>query len=212
MVLKIVEVQSQSIGSQSAIEGSGVLEIMPDGFGFLRSSNYNYFQSPADIYVSPSQIKKFLLRTGDTVSGQIRQPKEGERYYALLKVDTVNNIDASLIRDRVLFDDLTPIYPKERLNLERYSSEYSTRIMDLLSPIGKGQRGLIVSPPKAGKTILLQQIANAIAMNHPEVILIVIPNLLISSAILIKLSKATFLSLELCAAYPPYTSTKSSGT
>ena len=174
LVLKIVEVQSQSIGSQSAIEGSGVLEIMPDGFGFLRSSNYNYFQSPADIYVSPSQIKKFLLRTGDTVSGQIRQPKEGERYYALLKVDTVNNIDASLIRDRVLFDDLTPIYPKERLNLERYSSEYSTRIMDLLSPIGKGQRGLIVSPPKAGKTILLQQIANAIAMNHPEVILIVL--------------------------------------
>ena len=174
LVLKIVEVQSQSIGSQSAIEGSGVLEIMPDGFGFLRSSNYNYFQSPADIYVSPSQIKKFLLRTGDTVSGQIRQPKEGERYYALLKVDTVNNIDASLVRDRVLFDDLTPIYPKERLNLERYSSEYSTRIMDLLSPIGKGQRGLIVSPPKAGKTILLQQIANAIAMNHPEVILIVL--------------------------------------
>ena len=176
LILKIVEARSQTDENkpESIIKNDGVLEIMPDGFGFLRSSDYNYFQSSADIYVSPSQIKKFLLRTGDTVSGQVRQPKDGERYYALLKVDSVNYCDANTIRDRVLFDNLTPIFPNERFNLETNSSNYSTRIVNLLSPIGKGQRGLIVSPPKSGKTVLLQQIANAISLNHPEVKLIVL--------------------------------------
>ncbi len=179
LILKIVEVQTQkqakSAHNEGIIKNSGVLEVLPDGYGFLRSTDYNYLPSPDDIYVSPSQIKKFLLRTGDYVSGQVRMPKEGERFYALLKVDSVNHCLPDEVRDRVLFDNLTPIFPNERLNLETGStSDLSTRIVNMLSPIGKGQRGLIVSPPKSGKTILLQQIANAIATNHPEVTLIVL--------------------------------------
>src|SRR5690606_86765 len=145
------------------------LEVLPDGYGFLRSADYNYLPSPDDIYVSPSQIKKFLLRTGDTVSGQVRPPKEGERFFALLKVEEVNFASPDTIRERTLFDNLTPLYPEEKFNLETVPSEYSMRIMDLFTPIGKGQRGLIVSPPKSGKTILLQTLANSIARNHPEV-------------------------------------------
>ncbi|MGI6369505.1 MAG: transcription termination factor Rho [Ignavibacteria bacterium] len=176
LILKIVEVQSKAAVNdlEGIITNNGVLEVLPDGYGFLRSTDYNYLPSPDDIYVSPSQIKKFLLRTGDTVSGQVRQPKEGERFYALLKVDSVNHCDPNTIRDRVLFDNLTPIFPNERLNLESNPNEYSTRIVNMLSPIGKGQRGLIVSPPKSGKTVLLQQIANAISANHPEVTLIIL--------------------------------------
>lgn len=176
LILKIVEVQSKAAVNdlEGIITNNGVLEVLQDGYGFLRSTDYNYLPSPDDIYVSPSQIKKFLLRTGDTVSGQVRQPKEGERFYALLKVDSVNHCDPNTIRDRVLFDNLTPIFPNERLNLESNPNEYSTRIVNMLSPIGKGQRGLIVSPPKSGKTVLLQQIANAISANHPEVTLIIL--------------------------------------
>jgi len=152
----------------------GVLEVLPDGYGFLRSSDYNYLPSPDDIYVSPSQIKKFALRTGDTVSGQVRPPKEGERFFALLRVEAVNGIDPEKIRERTLFDNLTPVYPSKRFNLETTPGELSTRIINLIAPIGKGQRGLIVSPPKAGKTILLQKVANAIIRNHPETHLIIL--------------------------------------
>ena len=151
-----------------------MLEVLPDGYGFLRSSDYNYLPSPDDIYVSPSQIKKFSLRTGDTISGQVRPPKEGERFFALLKVEAVNYEEPDKIRERSLFDNLTPLYPNERFMLEVAPNELSMRIMDLLTPIGKGNRGLIVSPPKAGKTILLQKIANSISQNHPDVILIVL--------------------------------------
>jgi transcription termination factor Rho len=150
------------------------LEVLPDGYGFLRSVDYNYLPSPDDIYVSPSQIKKFVLRTGDTVRGQVRPPKEAERFYALLKVETVNYLPPEAIRERTLFDNLTPLYPNERVNVEGGPSEYSMRIVNMLCPIGKGQRGLIVSPPKSGKTILLQQIANSITRNHPEIKLIVL--------------------------------------
>ena len=150
------------------------LETLPDGYGFLRSADYNYLPSPDDIYVSPSQIKKFNLRTGDTVSCQVRPPKEGERFFALLRVEAVNDENPEAIRDRVLFDNLTPLYPNQRIKLETVPGEYSMRIMDLLCPIGKGQRGMIVSPPKAGKTVLLQKIANSILRNHPEVTLIVL--------------------------------------
>ncbi|MCS6808363.1 MAG: transcription termination factor Rho [Bacteroidota bacterium] len=152
----------------------GVLEVLPDAYGFLRSPHYNYLPSPDDIYVSPSQIKRFGLRTGDTVTGQVRPPKEGERFFALLKVDRVNYVDPEVMRDRTIFDNLTPIYPQKRLRLETTPGEIDMRIVDLLSPIGKGQRGLIVSPPKSGKTILLQKIANSITRNHPEVKLIVL--------------------------------------
>ncbi|MCX7877696.1 MAG: transcription termination factor Rho [Ignavibacteria bacterium] len=152
----------------------GVLDVLPDGYGFLRSADYNYLSSPDDVYVSPSQIKKFALRTGDTISGQVRPPKEGERFFALLRVDEVNGMSPEKTRERILFDNLTPLYANERLNLEAGPSEYATRIMNLFTPIGKGNRGMIVSPPKAGKTILLQQIANAISKNHPEVELIVL--------------------------------------
>jgi len=151
-----------------------VLEVLPDGYGVLRSSDYNYLPSPDDIYVSPSQIKKFSLRTGDFVSGQVRPPKEGERFFALLRVEAVNGQDPEAIRERTLFDNLTPVYPTRRINLESVPGEYSMRIMDLLSPIGKGQRGLIVSPPKSGKTILLQKIANSITRNHPEIKLLIL--------------------------------------
>jgi transcription termination factor Rho len=154
--------------------GEGVLEILQEGFGFLRSSNYNYLPCPDDIYVSPSQIRKFDLRTGDTVSGQIRPPKEGEKYFALLKVEAVNFENPEKVKDTTLFDNLTPVYPHERFLLETQQDEVSMRVMDLLAPIGKGQRGLIVAQPYSGKTVLLQKIANAITTNHPETIMIVL--------------------------------------
>jgi transcription termination factor Rho len=171
LIFKILEAQSQKDGMSFS---KGVLEVLPDGYGFLRAADYNYLPSPDDIYVSPSQIKKFALRTGDTISGQVRPPKEGERFFALLKVEAVNYDGPEKIRERTLFDNLTPLYPNERLLLEVAPNDLSTRIMDLLTPIGKGNRGLIVSPPKSGKTILLQKIANSISTNHPEVILIVL--------------------------------------
>jgi len=171
LIFRILEAQTEKDGLTFS---KGVLEVLPDGYGFLRSVDYNYLPSPDDIYVSPSQIKKFNLRTGDTVSGQVRPPKEGERFFALLRVEAVNDEHPDAIRDRVLFDNLTPLYPNNRLKLETAPGEYSMRIMDLLSPLGKGQRGMIVSPPKAGKTILLQKIANSILRNHPEVYLIVL--------------------------------------
>lgn len=157
-----------------AIENEGVLEIMQDGYGFLRSSDYNYLASPDDIYVSPSQIKLFGLKTGDIVNGQIRPPKDGEKYFALLRVGTVNGKTTEEIRDRVPFEYLTPLFPDEKLNLSSKSNNYSTRIMDMFAPIGKGQRGMIVAQPKTGKTVLLQNIANAIAENHPEVYLMIL--------------------------------------
>ncbi len=156
------------------ISGEGVLEMMPDGYGFLRSSDYNYLSSPDDVYVSPSQIKLFGLKTGDTVSGSVRPPKEGEKYFALLKVDAINGKRPDEVRDRVPFEYLTPLFPYEKLNLYTTASSYSTRIMDLFTPIGKGQRGLIVAQPKVGKTMLLKEVANAIAANHPECYLIVV--------------------------------------
>ncbi len=154
--------------------GEGVLEMMPDGYGFLRSSDYNYLSSPDDIYVSPSQIKLFGLKTGDTVYGSVRPPKEGEKYFALLKVETINGKSPEEVRDRVPFDYLTPLFPFEKLNLTTKSDNYSTRIMDLFTPIGKGQRGLIVAQPKTGKTMLLKELANAIAENHPECYLMIV--------------------------------------
>jgi len=156
------------------IIGEGVLEMMPDGYGFLRSSDYNYLSSPDDVYVSPSQIKLFGLKTGDTVYGAVRPPKEGEKYFALLKVDTINGRKPEEVRDRVPFDYLTPLFPYERLNLSTTPNVYSTRLMDLFSPIGKGQRGLIVAQPKVGKTVLLKEVANAIATNHPECYLMIV--------------------------------------
>jgi transcription termination factor Rho len=171
LIFEILKAQVEQNGS---IYGEGVMEILPDGFGFLRSPDYNYLPGPDDIYVSPSQIRRFNLRTGDTVTGQIRPPKEGERYFALLKVETVNMQDPEDAKGKILFDNLTPIYPDERLKLESDPKDYSTRIMDILTPIGKGQRGLIVAPPRTGKTMLLQSIARAIAKNHPEVWLIVL--------------------------------------
>ncbi len=159
---------------EGVISGEGVLEMMPDGYGFLRSSDYMYLSSPDDIYVSPSQIKLFGLKTGDTVFGSIRPPKEGEKYFALLKVETINGRKPEEVRDRVPFDYLTPLFPEEKLDLFMKADNYSTRIIDLFTPIGKGQRGLIVSQPKTGKTWLLKDVANAIAANHPEVYLIVL--------------------------------------
>ena len=163
-----------SVESDAIIEGEGVLEMMPDGYGFLRSSDYSYLSSPDDIYVSPSQIKLFGLKTGDTVKGYIRPPKSGEKYFALLKVDTLNGRSPEEVRDRVSFDYLTPLFPHEKLNLFTTPSNLTTRIIDLFTPIGKGQRGMIVSQPKTGKTTILKEIANAIAKNHPEVYLIVL--------------------------------------
>ncbi|MBC8146087.1 MAG: transcription termination factor Rho, partial [bacterium] len=178
LIFKILEAQSQLQRQEGRDDGinfsEGVLEVLPDGYGFLRSPGYNYLPSPDDIYVSPSQIKKFGLRTGDTVAGQVRSPKEGERFFALLKVEQVNYRSPEIMRDRTIFDNLTPLYANEKLNLETTPGEYAMRIMDLLTPIGKGQRGLIVSPPKSGKTVLLQKLANSIARNHPEVRLIVL--------------------------------------
>jgi len=156
------------------LRAEGVLEILPEGYGFLRSQDYNYLYGPDDIYVSPSQIKRFDLRTGDTILGQVRPPKEGERYLALLKVETINSLDPEETKHRASFDNLRPRYPEERLRLEHEGGSLASRVIDLIAPIGKGQRGLIVSPPKAGKTTILQQIANSISANHPEVHLIVL--------------------------------------
>lgn len=166
--------QQFNIEFDGVIIGEGVLEMMPDGYGFLRSSDYNYLSSPDDIYVSPSQIKLFGLKTGDTVYGSVRPPKEGEKYFALLKVDTINGKKPEDVRDRVPFDYLTPLFPFEKLNLFTSPTNYSTRIVDLFTPIGKGQRGLIVAQPKVGKTVLLKEVANAIAANHPDVYLMVV--------------------------------------
>ncbi len=171
LIFAILQAQAEKEG---LIYGEGVLEILPDGFGFLRAPDYNYLPGPDDIYVSPSQIRRFNLRTGDTVSGQIRPPKEAERYFALLKVEALNYEDPDAVRDKSLFDNLTPLYPEERLVLEYDAKNYSTRVLDLLTPIGKGQRGLIVAPPRTGKTMMLQSVANAITRNHKEVILIVL--------------------------------------
>jgi transcription termination factor Rho len=171
LIFQILKAKTEKEG---LIFGSGVLEILQDGFGFLRSPNYNYLPSPDDIYISPSQIRKFGLRTGDIVSGQVRPPKEGERYFALLKVEAVNFENPERAKDKILFDNLTPLYPNERFVLETRSNEVSTRVMDLLTPIGKGQRGLIVAPPYSGKTIILQKVTNAITTNFPEAIPIVL--------------------------------------
>jgi transcription termination factor Rho len=171
LIFKILQAKTEKEG---LIFGEGVLEILPDGFGFLRSPDYNYLPGPDDIYVSPSQIRRFNLRTGDTVSGQIRPPKEGERYFALLKVEAVNFGNPDDTKDKTLFDNLTPLYPNERFMLESNPKEPSMRIMDLLTPVGKGQRGMIVAPPYSGKTVLLQKFANSITTNYPEAVLIVL--------------------------------------
>uniref|UniRef100_A0A832EKH6 Transcription termination factor Rho n=1 Tax=Desulfacinum infernum TaxID=35837 RepID=A0A832EKH6_9BACT len=171
LIFAILQAQAEMSG---LIYGEGVLEILPDGFGFLRTQDYNYLPGPDDIYVSPSQIRRFNLRTGDTISGQIRPPKDNERYFALLKVEAVNFEEPDVAKEKILFDNLTPIYPDRRINLETTSDNYSTRVMDLLTPVGFGQRGLIVAPPRTGKTMLLQNIANAIAKNHRDAYLIVL--------------------------------------
>ena len=171
LIFAILEAQADSDGQ---IYGSGVLETLPDGFGFLRAPDYNYLPGPDDIYVSPAQIRRFGLRTGDTVDGQIRPPKEGERYFALLKVNEINFEPTDIQKERILFDNLTPLYPERRFKLETKPESYSMRIIDLMCPIGMGQRSLIVAPPRTGKTILMQEIANAITTNHPDVVLIVL--------------------------------------
>src|SRR6266704_665450 len=171
LIFQILKAQTEQSG---LIFSEGVLECLPEGFGFLRAPDYNYLPGPDDIYVSPSQIRKFDLRTGDTVSGQIRPPKDGERYFALIKVEAVNFEHPDAAKDKIFFDNLTPLYPHEALKLETSGDNLSGRVMDMLAPIGKGQRGLIVSPPRTGKTMLLQSIANSISKNHPEVYLIVL--------------------------------------
>ncbi len=171
LIFKILQTQAEKSG---LIFSEGVLECLPDGFGFLRAPEYNYLPGPDDVYVSPSQIRRFDLRTGDTISGQIRPPKEGERYFALIKVDAINFEPPEEARNKIFFDNLTPLYPNERMKLETVRDNFSGRVMDLLTPVGKGQRGLIVSPPRTGKTMLLQSIANSITANHPEVSLIVL--------------------------------------
>ena len=171
LIFKILQTQAEKSG---LIFSEGVLECLPDGFGFLRAPEYNYLPGPDDVYVSPSQIRRFDLRTGDTISGQIRPPKEGERYFALIKVDAINFEPPEEARNKIFFDNLTPLYPNERMKLETIKENCSGRVMDLLTPVGKGQRGLIVSPPRTGKTMLLQSIANSITANHPEISLIVL--------------------------------------
>ncbi|PYV84809.1 MAG: transcription termination factor Rho [Acidobacteria bacterium] len=171
LIFKILQAQSEKEGH---IFAEGVLEILPDGYGFLRSPDYNYLPGPDDIYVSPSQIRKFDLKTGDTISGQVRPPHEGEKYFALVKIEAVNFESPEEARNKILFDNLTPLYPQERIKLETVRENISARVMDLLTPLGKGQRGLIVSPPRAGKTMLLQNVANSITTNHPEVVLMVL--------------------------------------
>ncbi len=170
----IFKIEQSLLDSDTVLRGEGVLEILPEGYGFLRSQDWNYLYGPDDIYVSPSQIKRFDLRTGDTILGQVRPPKEGERYLALLKVEKVNFDDPDKAKHRIAFDNLRPRYPERRVRLERKDADLSMRVMDLLTPIGFGQRGLIVSPPKAGKTILLQKVANSISENHPDAVLIVL--------------------------------------
>src|SRR5579884_3481832 len=171
LIFKILQAQTEKSG---LIFSEGVLECLPDGFGFLRAPDYNYLPGPDDIYVSPSQIRRFNLRTGDVVFGQIRPPKEGERYFALLKVETINFEEPERAREKILFDNLTPLYPNEQLTLEFDPEELTTRLIDLLTPIGKGQRGLIVAAPRTGKTVMLQNIARGITANHPDVVLIVL--------------------------------------
>ncbi len=172
LIFAILQAQAEKNGT---IYGEGVLETLQDGFGFLRSPDYNYLPGPDDIYISPSQIRRFNLRTGDVVSGQVRPPKEGERYFAMLKVETINFEDPEVARDKILFDNLTPLYPMEKIRLEAPGmDDISTRVMELIAPIGKGQRGLIVASPRTGKTVLLQNIAKAIMKNHPEIVLIVL--------------------------------------
>jgi transcription termination factor Rho len=171
LIFKILQAQTEKNG---LIFSEGVLECLPDGFGFLRAPDYNYLPGPDDIYVSPSQIRKFDLRTGDTISGQIRPPKEGERYFALIKVEAINFEPPDESRNKIFFDNLTPLYPQERIRLETIKENISARVLDLLTPVGKGQRGLIVSPPRTGKTMLLQCIANSVTTNHPEITLIVL--------------------------------------
>ncbi|MGI8906349.1 MAG: transcription termination factor Rho [Candidatus Sumerlaeaceae bacterium] len=173
LIFAILQVDTRSKQSNE-LHGEGVLEILPDGFGFLRSPNYNYLPGPDDIYVSPSQIRRFNLRKGDHVTGTVRQPKESERYFALVKVDAINNEPPEAAREKTLFDNLTPLYPHERLKLETEPRRFTTRVMDLMVPVGKGQRALIVAPPRTGKTVILQHIANAITTNHPEVVLLVL--------------------------------------
>ena len=170
----IFRIEQSLLDTDTVLRGEGVLEILPEGYGFLRSQDWNYLYGPDDIYVSPSQIKRFDLRTGDTILGQVRPPKEGERYLALLKVEQVNFEEPDKAKHRIAFDNLRPRYPERRIRLERKDADLSMRVMDLLAPIGCGQRGLIVSPPKAGKTILLQKVANSITENHPDAILIVL--------------------------------------
>jgi len=171
LIFKILQAQSEKEGH---IFAEGVLEILPDGYGFLRSPDYNYLPGPDDIYVSPSQIRKFDLKTGDTISGNVRPPHEGEKYFALVKIEAINFESPEETRNKILFDNLTPLYPEGRIKLETTREALSGRVMDLLTPIGKGQRGLIVAPPRTGKTVLLQSIANSITTNHPEVVLIVL--------------------------------------
>ncbi len=171
LIFKILQAQTEKNG---LIFSEGVLECLPDGFGFLRAPDYNYLPGPDDIYVSPSQIRKFDLRTGDTISGQIRPPKDGERYFALIKVEAINFEPPDESRSKIFFDNLTPLYPQERIRLETIKDNISARVLDLLTPIGKGQRGLVVSPPRTGKTMLLQCIANSVSTNHPEITLIVL--------------------------------------
>jgi len=171
LIFALLQAQIEKNG---LIYGEGTLEILPDGFGFLRAPDYNYLPGPDDIYVSPSQMRRFNLRPGDTVSGQIRQPKESERYFALLKVEAVNYEDPEVAREKILFDNLTPLYPDQKVNMETTADNYSTRVMDLLTPVGFGQRGLIVSPPRTGKTMLLQNIANSITTNHKDIMLFVL--------------------------------------
>jgi transcription termination factor Rho len=171
LIFKILQAQSEKEGH---IFAEGVLEILPDGYGFLRSPDYNYLPGPDDIYVSPSQIRKFDLKTGDTISGNVRPPHEGEKYFALVKIEAVNFESPEEARNKILFDNLTPLYPEERIKLETTRENISSRVMDLLTPIGKGQRGLIVAPPRTGKTMLLQNLANSVTTNHPEIVLIVL--------------------------------------
>ncbi len=171
LIFKILQAQSEKEGN---IFAEGVLEILPDGYGFLRSPDYNYLPGPDDIYVSPSQIRKFDLKTGDTVSGNVRPPHEGEKYFALVKIEAINFESPEETRNKILFDNLTPLYPQERIKMETMRESISGRVMDMLTPIGKGQRGLIVAPPRTGKTMLLQAIANSVTANHPEVALIVL--------------------------------------
>ncbi|MGA3300699.1 MAG: transcription termination factor Rho, partial [Candidatus Acidiferrales bacterium] len=171
LIFQILRAQTEKSG---LIFSEGVLECLPDGFGFLRAPEYNYLPGPDDIYVSPSQIRKFDLRTGDTVSGQVRPPKDGERYFALIKVEAVNFEDPEVARSKIFFDNLTPLYPADRIRLETTKENLTGRVLDMLCPIGKGQRGLIVAPPRTGKTMMLQSIANSVTTNHPEVALIVL--------------------------------------